>query len=99
MIEFKDIKPIDHLFRFIVILFAVLYLINSFVGSTTLTYIGAVLLLLILGRSFPKLKKVNFRVYSLLFIAGAILLFWSKAPLSTWAFALMKNANLVCLFT
>ena len=99
MIEFKDIKPIDHLFRFIVILFAVLYLINSFVGSTTLTYIGAVLLLLILGRSFPKLKKVNLRVYSLLFIAGAILLFWSKAPLSTWAFALMKNANLVCLFT
>ncbi|MEA4892117.1 MAG: hypothetical protein VB085_06105 [Peptococcaceae bacterium] len=68
-------------------------------GSRILTYTGAVLLLVILARSFPRLKKVNRRVYSFLFIGGAILLIWSKAPLSTWAFALMKNANLVCLFT
>ena len=99
MIELKDIKPLDHLFRIIVLLFAVLYLVNSFIGKDILTYIGAVLLVIILARSFPRMKKINRRVYSLLFILGAILLIWSKASLSTWAFAVMKNANLVCLFT
>lgn len=99
MSQLSGIRPLDHLFRLIVILFSVLYLINSFVGSPVLTYVGAVLLLIMVCRSFPGLKKTNRRVYTGLFLGGAVLLVWSGAPLSVWAVALMKNASLVCLFT
>lgn len=98
MSKLKALSPTEHLFRLITLLFSVLYLISCFVSSTTLTYVGAVLLLVMVARSFPRLKKANMLVYTCLFLAGAALMIWKQAPLSIWATALMKNANLVCLF-
>ena len=63
MSKLKALSPVEHFFRLITLVFSVLYLISCFYKSTTLTYVGAVLLLVMVARSFPKLKRANMIVY------------------------------------
>lgn len=96
--EKERINRKGHLIRWIVILFAITYLINYFFRITQLTYIGSILLVLILVQGIPLLPKVNFRVVCGLLLAGGAILFWSKADWRVWSAAIMQNASLAVLF-
>jgi hypothetical protein len=93
-IDFKG-----HLSRWLVLLFVAAYLANYFLQWAPLTYIGSLLLILIMLQGIPRLPKVNFRVVCGLLLAGGAILLWSKANWKVWPAAIMQNANLAVLFS
>lgn len=96
--EKEKISAKGHLIRWMVLFFAITYLANYFLQIRQLSYIGSILLVLILIQGIPLLPKVNFRVVCGLLLAGGVILLWSKGDWRVWSAAIMQNANLAVLF-
>ncbi len=95
----KTYTATDHLLRWISIAFATLFVINYFAEMESLRLICAFFLIIILSQSFRQMRPVNLRVVGGLFLAGAVILIWSRADIHTWLEALMQNASLATMFT
>lgn len=88
----------SHLTRWVLIFFALVYLLNYFMPIEALKYLGSILLLYVVVQAMGRLPKVNRRVVLGLFLIGAVLLFYKGASPLEWIISFTKNANLVTLF-
>ncbi len=95
----KPYTATDHLLRWISISFAALFVVNYFAKIELLRLICAFLLIIILSQGLRQMRPVNLRVVGGLFLAGAVILIWSRADIHTWLEALMQNASLATMFT
>jgi len=77
---------------------AVLYLVNVFLKSGMLENINVILVVIVLIPSLLLVTGITRIIGYSFFMVSAILLFYSKAPLSVWEQALEENLYLVVLF-
>lgn len=89
---------IKHLKNISILVFAILYLFNYFLQSSTVLLITGLLLLVINIFLLPGMPKATRRVSAALYLSGGVLLvIYGKTPLY-WLEAVLTNAGLATLF-
>lgn len=91
-------KYLNHLRRWLILSFAILYLSNYYISSPLITIIYSIVLIFVILQAVTDLPKANLRVSLSLFIIGGIILYFNNISLSGWLSAVSKNAGLITLF-
>ncbi len=84
--------------RWLILLFAFLYLFNYFAWLPNLFVFNCILLVCVILQAVAGLPRVNRLVCSSLVLIGSIVLLYSGASLRQWMEAFYTNAGLVTLF-